>query len=482
MAGHGGCAMIFTSFEFICFFVFALVVRSTLNNFSWEKNFLLVASYVFYMSWSIPCGLLILATSLIDYGVGLGLERIEEQRKRKMLLVVSIVVNLGVLGFFKYTNFALDNAWSLLGMLGFHPEKWHYEIILPAGISFFTFQNMTYTIETYRRSIKVCHSPRDFLLFGAFFPQLLAGPINRAADLLPQFAKRVRPTVRDFETGLAQFGLGAVKKLVISDQIAAHVDLIFSAPGNYDALTLLQGAVGYGIQIYCDFSGYSDMAIGCARMMGFKFMENFQMPYSAVNITEFWRRWHISLSSWFRDYLYIPLGGNRQGPVRTYFNLMVTMLLCGLWHGASWNFVFWGGMHGVALAAHRIWKNCFPEKEQEHASVAGFFGNVFSRIMTLSVVLVGWVFFRTQSWGEAMAFLSGLLNWGGDGTRMVSPYILAAFAGVLGAHLLVQKDRNLMHEIPDRALPIKIAAYASLAVLLAFLSATDSAPFIYFQF
>src|SRR5580765_3829847 len=346
--------MIFTSFEFVLFFSLVLFVRACLGNFSAEKWFLLVASYVFYMSWSIPCGFLILATSVVDYFVGVGLGRIEDARKRKLLLVVSIVANLGVLGFFKYTNFLLDNLSWGLSVFGMHAQRWHYDILLPAGISFFTFQSMTYTIETYRGNIKPCHSFRDFLLFVAFFPQLLAGPINRAVDLLPQFASRLRATVLDFEVGLAQFGLGAVKKLVISDQIAPNVDLIFRAPGKYDGFTLLQGAIGYGIQIYCDFSGYSDMAIGCARMMGFRFMENFQMPYSAANITEFWRRWHISLSTWLRDYLYVPLGGNRHGTVRTYANLTLTMLLGGLGAGARGNFVVGGGGHGVALAVHKL--------------------------------------------------------------------------------------------------------------------------------
>ena len=347
--------MIFTSFEYVLFFSVVLLVRHYLRNFSVEKWFLLVASYVFYMSWSIPCGFLILFTSLVDYFVGVGLGNIENQLKRKALLVVSVVANLGVLVYFKYTNFLLDNVWWGLSSLGAHPNRWHYDIILPAGISFFTFQSMTYTIETYRRKIKPCHSPRDFLLFVAFFPQLLAGPINRAVDLLPQFARRIRATAFDFEVGLSQFALGAVKKLVISDQIAPNVDLIFRSPGNFDGFTLLQGALGYALQIYCDFSGYSDMAIGSARMMGFRFMENFQMPYSSVTITEFWRRWHISLSTWLRDYLYIPLGGNRKGTPRMYINIMLTMLIGGLWHGASWNFVFWGGLHGVSLAIHKAW-------------------------------------------------------------------------------------------------------------------------------
>ena len=474
--------MIFTSYEYVLFFATVLLVRCCLRSLEADKWFLLVASYIFYMSWSIPCGFLILFTSLVDYFVGIGLGNIENQAKRKALLIVSVVANLGVLAYFKYTNFLLDNVWWGLSWMGAHPNRWHYDIILPAGISFFTFQSMTYTIETYRRNLKPCHSPRDFLLFVAFFPQLLAGPINRAKDLLPQFARRVRATTIEFESGLVQFGVGAVKKLVISDQIAPHVDLIFRSPGSYDGFTLLQGALGYAIQIYCDFSGYSDMAIGSARMMGFRFMENFQMPYSSATITEFWHRWHISLSTWLRDYLYIPLGGNRKGIGRMYVNIMITMLLGGLWHGASWNFVFWGGLHGAALAIHKGWMSWNPLAWVKQNALGRSLWSFFSRLLTLTVVLLGWIFFRTESWGAATQFLSRLVTWRSDGTHLVSPYILPALAGVALVHLFVQKDRLWAEEIVLRAVPIRIVAYSSLAILLVCLAATDSAPFIYFQF
>jgi alginate O-acetyltransferase complex protein AlgI len=474
--------MIFTSFEYVAFFVAVLAVRGLMPSFAAEKWFLLLASYAFYMSWSIPCGFLILATSLIDYFVGVGLGRIEEQSKRKLLLVFSIIANLGVLAYFKYTNFFLDNAVAGLNILGFEVPSWHYNILLPAGISFFTFQSMTYTIETYRRNIAPSHSPRDFLLFTAFFPQLLAGPINRAKDLLPQFAQRVRASALDFETGLAQFALGAVKKLVISDQVAPNVDLIFANPGNYDGFTLLQGVLGYAIQIYCDFSGYSDMAIGSARMMGYRFMENFQMPYSATSVTEFWQRWHISLSSWFRDYLYIPLGGNRKGLARTYVNLMVTMLCCGLWHGASWNFVFWGGLHGAALAIHRAWKAWNPLARLNENHAFRFMWTCFSYILTLSIVLAGWIFFRAQSWSSGCEYLGRVIVWSSDGTRLLSPYILPAIIALVCTHVVIHKDRNWAHELPTRSFSIRTAAYTSLALLVICLGATDSAPFIYFQF
>ncbi len=474
--------MIFTSFEFVLFFALVLAGRSLCRSLPAEKWFLLVASYVFYMSWSVPFGLLILATSLVDYGVGLGLNGIVDQRKRKLLLTISLVANLGVLAFFKYTNFLLANVESVATMFGLHLARWHYDIILPAGISFFTFQSMSYTISVYRRQIEPCRSLRDFLLFVAFFPQLLAGPIVRAADLLPQIYRRVRANIYEIESGLAQFAVGAVKKIVISDQIAPNVDLIFNAPGNYDGFTLFQGVLGYAVQIYCDFSGYSDMAIGCARIMGFHFPENFQMPYSAASITEFWQRWHISLSSWFRDYLYIPLGGNRKGETRTYVNLLVTMLLCGLWHGASWNFVLWGGLHGVSLAIHRIWKHWNPLGSLMKQPAFRFFWTPFAHLLTLGIVLVGWVLFRAQNWPLAVQYLSRMLSWSHEGVHLVSPYILPAVTAVFITHLLVQKDRNWSLEIPKRATHIRIGFYSALVLLICLLGVTDSVPFIYFQF
>ena len=474
--------MIFTSFEFVIFFAVVLLVRSCIGSFTVDRWFLLVASYLFYMSWSIPYASLILFTSMVDFLVGVGLGRIEDQRKRKLLLVVSIVANLGVLGYFKYTDFLLDNIWLGVTAFGLSAPHWHYEILLPVGISFFTFQSMTYTIETYRRNIQPCHNFRDFCLFAAFFPQLLAGPINRAVNLLPQFKQCIRATALDFESGLVQFCVGMVKKLVISDQIAPHVDLIFGAPGNYDGFTLLQGLLGYAVQIYCDFSGYSDMAIGSARMLGFRFMENFQMPYSSVSITEFWQRWHISLSNWFRDYLYFSLGGNRKGISRTYANLVVTMLLCGLWHGASWNFVFWGGLHGISLAIHRVWTVWAPLSWLDNLPTFQFVWTLFSRLLTLGVVLVGWLFFRAQSWSDAIEYLGRLIMWSHDGVRLGSPYILSALAAVFVTHLVIDKDRNWAQELPMQPIPFRLVNYTVLALLITELSATDGAPFIYFQF
>jgi len=474
--------MSFISFEFIIFFIAVILIRSCFRNFSAEKWFLISASYVFVASWSIVSSLLLFFTSLITYFIGVGLGRVEDDRKRRFLLIMSIVANLGVLFFFKYLSFLLDNVWWLLLLLGIRLNRWQYEISLPLGISFFTFIAMTYTIDTYRRKMLPCHSLQDALLFVAYFPQILSGPINRAAELLPQLRQRIRATALEFESGLAQFGMGAVKKLVISDQIASHVNMIFAAPGDYDGFTLLQGLLGYSIQIYCDFSGYSDMAIGVARMMGFRFMDNFQMPYSSVNIAEFWRRWHISLSTWFRDYLYIPLGGNRKGLARNYMNLILTMILCGLWHGASWNFVLWGGLHGTALAVHRAWRSHNWLPPQERPAGYQLISRFMSRILTLGVVVLGWLFFRANSWADAAEYLARLITWNGDGTRMMSPNIIGAVTGMVLVHFLIKRDRNWFKEIPQLSFPVRILSYTSILLLIVALGATDSAPFIYFQF
>jgi alginate O-acetyltransferase complex protein AlgI len=474
--------MIFTSFEFLIFFCLVWLIRSCIRNFNAEKWFLLFASYIFYMAWNIPCVGLIIGSSLMDYTVGRMLGKEENQAKRKMLLVVSLILNLGLLCYFKYRNFFADNIWSGLSLVGLKLPPLHFKMFLPAGISFFTFQSMTYTIDVYRRKIKPCESLRDFLLFVAFFPQLVAGPIVRAIEFLPQLSKQTRASVQDVEAGLFLFMVGAVKKMVISDQIAGHVDLIFANPGQFDAITLIQGALGYSVQIYCDFSGYSDMAIGCARILGFHFPENFTMPYSSVNITEFWRRWHMTLSSWLRDYLYIPLGGNRKGVARTYINLMLTMLLGGLWHGASWNFIIWGGLHGVGLAIHKAWTSTRTSAAPALTGISGFAKQTASRMLTLGLVVVGWIFFRTQSFHAAFQMLKGIATFKHSGDRVMSPFILAAIAGVFAAHLFISKDRKLADELPTSPVNRRILVYTALLVLLAHMAATDGAPFIYFQF
>ena len=472
--------MIFTSFEFIAFFLLLLLVRSLVTNFTAEKWLLLIASWLFYMSWNPPFVLLLIFTSGLDFFAGRWMERSNNQRTRRLLLTLSLVANLGVLAYFKYTNFFLDTWHNLLGTVGIKFNPVLLNIILPAGISFFTFQSMSYTIDVYRRAIPACQSLRDFLLFVAFFPQLLAGPIVRAADLLPQFLQRRRAGWKDIESGLALFTLGAIKKLVISDQIAGHVDLVFTHPGNYDAISLLLAAIGFGLQIYCDFSGYSDMAIACARIMGYEFPINFRMPYSATSVTEFWRRWHISLSTWLRDYLYISLGGNRRGPTRTHINLMLTMLLGGLWHGASWNFVIWGGLHGLGLILHKAWRTMLGNRAQAmDASRLATFGGW---LLTMSLVLTGWIFFRAVGFSDAITMLGRIVTWDTNGIRLLSPQIFMALAMVLGAHLCISKNGSWIAWIIEKPIPVRAIAYTILLMTILCLGARESAPFIYFQF
>jgi alginate O-acetyltransferase complex protein AlgI len=478
--------MIFTSFEFLCFFLAVVLLRSCLRGFNADKWLLLVASYCFYLTSSVPCILLLLLISVSDYYVGRKLGQAEDPSHRKRLLVTSLSINLGMLGFFKYSNFFLENIWLVLGALGMHFHRPHYDIILPPAISYFTFASMGYVIDVYYERIAPTRSLKNYSLFISFFPKLLAGPIMRAGDFLPQVQQRIRASAAQIEAGLCYFLLGAVKKLVISDQIATSVNVIFSTPAQYDGLTLLLGALGYAIQIYCDFSGYSDMAIGCALILGFQLPENFQMPYSALTITEFWRRWHITLSAWFRDYVFLPLEvARRNAPsatARAVVNLMVTMLLVGLWHGASWTFVIWGGIHGASLAAHRTWTAWNPLDSLKNRRMFQFGWALFSRLLTLGMVLVAWVFFRAQSLKDAGSYLSRMVLWKHDGVRLISPYIVLAIMAVLFTHLLVRKDRNWAREIPERPIPVRITAYAALAVLLSLFGATDAAPFIYFQF
>lgn len=478
--------MTFTSFEFILFFLVVLVARSVLPGFGAQKWLLLMASLAFYMMSSVPCVLLILFTAVMDYVIVRKFGETTDPVARRRLLIVSLAFNLGLLGFFKYANFFLENISAGFNALGWHIGPLHYNVILPPAISFYTFSSLTYVLDVYYERMPACESLRDYALFLTFFPKVLSGPIVRARELLPQFKERAALTAEDFEVGFAYFIMGAVKKLVIADQVAPHVNMIFSGPGQYDGLTLLTGAVGYTIQIYCDFSGYTDMAIGCARLLGFRFPENFQMPYSSLNITEFWRRWHITLSQWFRDYLFLPLEiATRSNPypmLRVSINMMITMLLCGLWHGASWTFVIWGGIHGAALAIHKIWTTWDPFAAFKNSRVFNAIWSPVSHVLTMGFVVLSLIVFRAPTISAALSYFSRMFSWAHDGTHLISPYILSAFGAVFIVHLLVNKDRNLALEIPRMALPVRIIGYAGLLFLLVSLGATNSAAFIYFQF
>ena len=401
------------------------------------------------------------------------------------MLVISLAGNLGILGFFRYADFFADNARALINVLGGHWGGAHLGIIVPPGISYFTFGSMSYVLDVYYERTAPCASLRDYSLFVSF-SEILSGPIIRGSDFLPQLHPRVRANWEEIEAGLAQFLIGAVKKMVLADQMAGNINQIFAAPGRFDSFTLVEGLLGYTAQLYCDFSGYSDMAIGCARILGFNFAENFQFPFSSVSITEFWRRWHISMSSWFRDYLFLPLEmATRDNPrplLRVSRNITTTFLLCGLWHGPSWNYVIYGGLHGLALAGHRIWLAYKPNWTTTNSIFAHHFGPLLARFATLAFVALSLIFFRTQTLGNAIHYFSGIFSHGHHGERLLSIYIYPVIAALFLAHLLINKDRNLALELPQRPVLVRVGVYASLLTVLACLAATQAAPFIYFKY
>jgi len=402
--------MLFNSYTFIFLFLpitlvvfFALVARASRRMaIGW-----LVACSLFYYGWSRPANLVLLGASLVfNYGLGIYLGRHGGKRRGKSALVFGLAANLGVLCYFKYANFFLRTVDQLAG------TGWSAgDIILPLGISFFTFQKIAYLVDAYRGRVRG-YNFLDYCLFVTFFPQLIAGPIVHHSEVMPQFTKKedYRLNAGDLSVGVTQFLFGLFKKVIIADRMALYATPIFEAASRGAAPTFLDGwiaALAYTFQLYFDFSGYSDMALGLGRMFGIKLPLNFNSPYKAANITEFWRRWHMTLSRFLRDYLYIPLGGNRKGPARRYTNLMLTMLLGGLWHGAGWTFVFWGGLHGLYLVAHQAWMKLRGASETPEDSRSAL--SLYSaRMLTFLAVVIAWVFFRAADFATAQRMLASM--------------------------------------------------------------------------
>ena len=470
--------MTFNSSVFLQFFAAFLLLYWLARGHLRARNWLIVAaSYLFYGWWDWRFLSLLFFTSLVDFVVGLRIERAPTNPARRAWLTASIVVNLVVLGTFKYYGFFIDSFADLLRAAGLTPHLPTLHIVLPVGISFYTFQSMSYAIDVYRRELNPTRSLINFLAFVSFFPQLVAGPIERAAHLLPQFERTVRITPHMLEEGLWLVLWGLFKKVVLADNLAPLTDLVFQAD-SWNAPGVLLGTIAFGFQIYCDFSGYSDIARGTARMLGFDILFNFNLPYAAANPREFWRRWHISLSTWLRDYLYIPLGGNRRGPARTYVNLMVTMLLGGLWHGAAWNFVLWGAWHGAGLAAHRA---VTKGRGEESARPEGRF-QPLSWLATMLFVFYGWLLFRAHSFGQVVAMTRALEDFTVPAWFVSYVVNLVAFT----APLLVMELWQLRHGGPLAPLrwPRWIRGMVEGALLLGIILywSKDNVPFIYFQF
>jgi len=484
--------MLFNSFEYLIFLP-AVVVLYYLIPPRYRWVLLLVASYYFYMSWKAEYIVLIAGSSLLDYYLSRGIAASTDKNKRKLFLILSLLVNLGVLFTFKYVNFFGETVNTLIetwGMKAFIP---YYDLILPVGISFYTFQTLSYTIDVYKGKTPPAGHLGKFMVFVAFFPQLVAGPIERSGHLLPQFDKKVSFNPTGFVHGLRQILWGLFKKIVIADRLAIIVNTVYADNQTDNGFLWLLATLLFAFQIYCDFSGYSDIAIGSARLLGIKLMDNFKMPYFSRSIREFWSRWHISLSTWFRDYVYIPLGGNRKGHLRTYFNLMVVFTVSGLWHGANWTFIIWGGWHGLLLIIERFFRESPLRAAQVIKSI--FSGRLSGPVVFLAVLL-GWVFFRandlTQA-GFALSRIVDLTSWHGllpalqemishaDITMnkfMLSMVFLLIFVS------LERYSRGLPYPkiFNVSSKPLRWAYYYATIFFIIFFGNTTNVEFIYFQF
>lgn len=467
-------------FLFVGFFaLYRLLRRTTTLRIVYVVLFSL---YFYYKSSGIYFVLLLLAATY-DYMIGYSIYLSRSPRTRRWLVGASVACNLGMLGYFKYTNFPTEIANSLFGS-GFLEFQ---NIFLPVGISFFVFQSMSYTIDIYRGQLRPLDRWIDYLFYLSFFPQLVAGPIVRARDFIPQIRRTPDITREMLGSALCLLLTGLFKKAVVSDYIALNfVDRIFDEPLLYTGFECLMGIYGYALQIYCDFSGYSDMAIGLALVMGFRFPKNFDAPYRSATITEFWHRWHISLSTWLRDYLYISLGGNRRGRLRTYLNLLLTMLLGGLWHGAAIRFLLWGALHGVALALHKMWLAAVPGAKvagRDMHPVSRFFGI----LLTFHLVCLGWLVFRADSMQTAELLLHQIFT---AFDLSLAPQVAAGYRGVfllLAAGFLLHfvpesGDRRFERFVTDAPMGVQAALLAGMIWVVMQVKSADIQPFIYFQF
>ena len=462
--------MLFNTAAFLIFLLVVLALFYAAPR-SWRKYILLAASYYFYMSWNPKFIPLLLTLTAIDYTAALWIQRSESRRRKKLFLIIGLAGNLGFLGFFKYYNFLGDNFALLLGRPA---HSFALAIILPLGISFHTFQSMSYIIDVYRGEQKPIRNPIDYALFIAFFPQLVAGPIVRAREFFADFYAW-RPPLSDEQLhGVGLFVLGLTKKMAFADQLAQIADAYFSSVAAHPgAISAWKGVGAFALQIFFDFSGYSDMAIGMALLLGFHFPINFRRPYLAFSITDFWHRWHISLSRWLRDYLYIPLGGNRHGTLMTYRNLMLTMLLGGLWHGASWNFAIWGGYHGALLAVERMAGRRMFETRPS------LWLYPFRAALTVGLVCVGWVFFRAANFADSRYIIGQLFSFAHSPNPIVIPHwLIWLIIGSLA--IAIAKEKWNLSRAPAWAY---VPALAALLLVIELFGVTDKQiPFIYFQF
>jgi D-alanyl-lipoteichoic acid acyltransferase DltB (MBOAT superfamily) len=482
--------MLFNSIDFAIFLPIVFGIYWFLNRYDlkYQNLFLLVVSYVFYGWWDWRFLSLILFSSIVDYTIGLKLSKESHPVKRKYFLWMSILVNLGMLGFFKYFNFFMDNFTTAFSFFGYEIAGTSLNVILPVGISFYTFQTLSYTIDIYRDKLEPSKDPVVFFAFVSFFPQLVAGPIERAKNLLPQFHIRREFDQANAINGLRQILWGLFKKIVVADSCAEIANYIFSNSAELNGSSLLLGAIFFTFQIYGDFSGYSDIAIGVSKLFGFNLMRNFAFPYFSRDIAEFWRRWHISLSTWFRDYLYIPLGGSRVSKGRAVFNTFVIFIVSGFWHGANWTFIFWGALNAVYFLPLLLSKNNRNNLDiiasERYLPSLKEFGKV---MITFSLTVLGWIFFRADNLVHAFSFLGELLS----PTLFSVPTLLGGFdVGLVLFLIVVMLTIEWFGRTADFALgtfalkwkrPLRLAFYYTLALSIIWFSGKEQ-EFIYFQF
>ena len=472
-----GEPMLFSSGTFWVLFLVFIPVYSLLKRRLWQMIVFVVAfSFYFYYKSSGVFVMLLFATSLFDWLLSRLLDRLKSVTARKLCVACSLTASLGILGYFKYANFFL---WNISAMVGANFQP--LDLILPVGISFYTFQSISYIVDVYKGRVAPTRTWLEYAFFLSFFPALVAGPIVRADYFLPQIRENRHATRDEVYMGFWLIILGVVKKAIIADYIAQYNDLVFQSPTGYSGFETVMGIIGYTMQIYCDFSGYSDMAIGIALIMGFKRAQNFNFPYKSQNLTDFWRRWHISLSTWLRDYIYIPLGGNRKGTRRTYINNFATMLIGGLWHGAAWKFVFWGAMHGAGLAVHKASKPWLDRLGSSWPVKA------FSWLLTMTVVALLWVFFRADSWTDSWLIIKNAF------TDFSLDYALP-FASARMLWLIMMLVIIVAHALPTNFWSkaaaafvrspwiVKLLIFIVVVQLVIELRGEDVAPFIYFQF
>jgi alginate O-acetyltransferase complex protein AlgI len=467
--------VLFPTLAFGVFFLFVYFTAWSLDRENGRRKlFLLLASWFFYAQWDWRFVGLLIASAVLNWGVAVVIARSDQASRRRLWVGLGVTANLLLLGVFKYYGFFIEQAGELLARVGWERDLPLLEIVLPVGISFFTFQGISYIVDVHRGKTPPAKSLLDVMLLMSFFPHLVAGPIVRASDLLPQFDRVPRLTREMAAHGFLLIGWGLFKKTVIASELSVRlVDPVFFDPSAYGALDLTAAVYAYAVQIYCDFSAYSDMAIGIAALLGYSFPRNFDQPYRAKSMQDFWRRWHISLSSWLRDYLYVPLGGGRKGLIRSCLNVFITMLLGGLWHGAAWTFVAWGALHGGVQVIERLGRAAFGDRKV----IPTWIGV----IVTFHIVCLGWILFRAETFPMAMEVLAGLGRF--EAATMVTPFLLTLIVGGLALHWLppraVEGIATWLKPAPSLTMGLLVGA----AILLVEAVRPDGvAPFIYFQF